>query len=124
MVRLCTEEGSIVCSTQIDIHSDDAFSLFASLMETEIIIEEWQFSYHRIYIRTLEILKRLKLTFLADFLRPSPLFMRVSEKLSKALFGQNGISYALFKGSKKKLMPLPPKLERPIERKQKHFVWE
>lgn len=124
LVRLCKQDGIIVCSTPIDIHSDDALHLFVSLMETEIIIDDWCFSYHRLYIRLLEILKKLRLTPLMKILRDSKAFLNCCEKISKAIWQNEGISHAIFRGRKKPLMPLPQKNEQPIERKEKRFIWE
>lgn len=124
LVRLSKHDGVIVCSTAIDIHSDDALSLFASLMETEIIIEEWVFSYHRLYIRTLQLLEKIKLSVLAKQLKKSRVFLNGCESISKAIWQKEGISHALFKGRKKPIMPLPKKSEEPIEHKSKRFVWE
>lgn len=49
--RLVKKEGFAVCSTPIDIYSDDALQRFASLAETEFDIEKWVFSYHYLWIK-------------------------------------------------------------------------
>lgn len=49
--RLLKADGSVVCSTAIDFHSEDALQRFANLAETEFKIEEWIFSYHALHIR-------------------------------------------------------------------------
>lgn len=124
LVRLVSKDGVIVCSTPIDIHSDEALQRFAGLMETEIIIDKWVFSYHRLFIRTIEVLEKLWLKPLANIVQNSQFLMDICEKISKAVWQNEGVSHALFLGRKKPLMPLPPKNEQPIERKDKRFVWE
>jgi chemotaxis methyl-accepting protein methylase len=49
--RLVKRTGHVVCSTAIDINSEDALQRFGSLAETEFEIEEWQFSYHLLLLR-------------------------------------------------------------------------
>ena len=49
--RLVKPEGYAVCSTPVDINSDDALQRFGALAETEFIIAVWVFSYHSFYIR-------------------------------------------------------------------------
>jgi 2-polyprenyl-3-methyl-5-hydroxy-6-metoxy-1,4-benzoquinol methylase len=124
LVRLSRDDSIIVVSTPVDIHSDEALNLFASLMETEIVIEEWLFSYHRLYIRTIEVLRKFRLNPIARLLRSSTFFMNICEKISKSIWQHAGISHAIFKGRKKPLMLLPPDSKRPIEHKNKRFVWE
>lgn len=51
LCRLIPENGHVVCSSPIDIHSEDAIQRFAALAETEFEIEEWVLSYHAYYIR-------------------------------------------------------------------------
>lgn len=51
LARLIHQKGLVVCSTAIDIHSDDALARFASLAETEFQIKKWIFSYHALHIR-------------------------------------------------------------------------
>lgn len=49
--RIVKPDGYIVCSTAVDINTDDAVQKFANLAETEFVIDQWIFSYHRLYIR-------------------------------------------------------------------------
>lgn len=49
--RLIKPNGYVVCSTSLDINSEDALQRFAMLAETEFIIEKWIFSHHYLYIR-------------------------------------------------------------------------
>lgn len=51
LARLVKRGGIVVCSTPIDINSEDALKRFAALAETELQIRRWKFSYHRLYIR-------------------------------------------------------------------------
>lgn len=49
--RLVKQDGHVVCSTAIDINSEDALQRFGSLVETEFEVIEWSFSHHLLLIR-------------------------------------------------------------------------
>jgi 2-polyprenyl-3-methyl-5-hydroxy-6-metoxy-1,4-benzoquinol methylase len=49
--RLVKPQGFVICSTAIDIDSEDALQKFGSLAETEFLINQWIFSHHLLYIR-------------------------------------------------------------------------
>lgn len=49
--RLVKKDGFVVCSTPIDIYSDEALQRFAALAETEFDIEKWVFGYHYLWIK-------------------------------------------------------------------------
>jgi len=51
LARLVKSEGFVVCSTSLDINTQDAVQSFGSLAETEFAISEWKFSYHALQIR-------------------------------------------------------------------------
>lgn len=51
LARILKPTGTLVCSSPLDFHSDDALQRFAALAESEFVIEEWKFSYHLLYIR-------------------------------------------------------------------------
>lgn len=51
VARLVKANGNVVCSTPIDILSDNALQRFAALAATELHIEKWSFSHHALYIR-------------------------------------------------------------------------
>jgi 2-polyprenyl-3-methyl-5-hydroxy-6-metoxy-1,4-benzoquinol methylase len=57
LARLVKLEGYVVCSTLIDINSEDALQRFANLAETEFKIEKWAFSYHLCYIKLIDFFK-------------------------------------------------------------------
>lgn len=124
LVKFSKQEGLIVCSTPIDVHTDEALSLFMGLMETEIIIEKSLFSYHRLSIRIVEFFKKIKLSILARFLENSKVFVAACEKISKAIWQDSGVSHVIFCGRKKPIMPLPPQGERPVEAKGKRSTWD
>lgn len=44
--RLVKHNGIVLCSTGIDIDSEDALQRFGDLAETEFLIEHWNFSHH------------------------------------------------------------------------------
>lgn len=50
LARLVKKDGYVVCSTPIDLNSEDALQGFASLAQTEIEFLDWIVSYHRLYI--------------------------------------------------------------------------
>jgi 2-polyprenyl-3-methyl-5-hydroxy-6-metoxy-1,4-benzoquinol methylase len=56
LCRLINPEGYVVCSSPIDINSEDAIQRFASLAETEFEIKNWILSYHAYHIRLLNLL--------------------------------------------------------------------
>jgi 2-polyprenyl-3-methyl-5-hydroxy-6-metoxy-1,4-benzoquinol methylase len=49
--RLIKPNGYVVCSTALDIDTEDPVERFAALAETEFTIEKWVLSYHAFYIR-------------------------------------------------------------------------
>lgn len=49
--RLVKADGFVVCSTALDIDSEDSLERFAALAETEFRIDQWVFSYHRLQIQ-------------------------------------------------------------------------
>jgi 2-polyprenyl-3-methyl-5-hydroxy-6-metoxy-1,4-benzoquinol methylase len=57
LVRIVDSEGYVVCSTPIDIQSEDALQQFAGLATTEIDIHKWVFSYHYLQIKFLDFFK-------------------------------------------------------------------
>lgn len=66
MSRLVKPEGQVVCSTLIDINSEDALQRFGALAETEFKIDQWVFSYHLCHIR------------ISDFFKAPSRFVRAS----------------------------------------------
>lgn len=58
LARLGKKEGKVVCSTAVDFDSDDSLEKFVTLAETEFTVEDHLFSYHRLYIKLMEFLKR------------------------------------------------------------------
>ncbi len=51
LARLVKGEGWVVCSTAVDIDSEDALQRFAALAETEFTVKKWILSYHRLSLR-------------------------------------------------------------------------
>jgi 2-polyprenyl-3-methyl-5-hydroxy-6-metoxy-1,4-benzoquinol methylase len=54
LTRLVKPEGYVVCSTAVDINTESPARIFGNLVRTELQIDEWQFSYHRVYLRLLK----------------------------------------------------------------------
>lgn len=50
LASLVKKEGYVICSTPLDTKSEDALERFAELAETELLITQWVFSYHRLYL--------------------------------------------------------------------------
>ena len=57
LARLVTNEGYVVCSTPLDINSEDALQRFLALAGTEFEILDWIFSYHHLHVRLSKLLK-------------------------------------------------------------------
>ena len=58
--RIVKSSGYVLCSTPIDIDSEDALERFSGLISTEFKIHEWKLSYHSLYLRLLDFLKAPK----------------------------------------------------------------
>lgn len=56
--RLVKPQGFIICSTALDIDTEDALQAFGDLVETEFHPLEWVFSYHAFLIRLKYLLKQ------------------------------------------------------------------
>lgn len=50
LARLVSNEGYVVCSTALDVHSEDALARYTQLAETELQITAWKVGYHRLWI--------------------------------------------------------------------------
>lgn len=55
--RIMKPTGYVVCSTKIDLDSDDSLERFKNLAETEFKFVSWIFSYHRYYIHLCDFIK-------------------------------------------------------------------
>lgn len=51
LARLVKSDGIVVCSTDLDINTEDPLNRFAALAETEFTIDKWILSYHRLFLR-------------------------------------------------------------------------
>lgn len=51
LCRIVKPKGHVVCSTALDLNSDDALQRFAGLAETEFSIDSWALSYHRLFVK-------------------------------------------------------------------------
>lgn len=49
--RIVKADGLIVCSTALDLDSEDALERFEALAKTEFDIDKWIFSHHRLMIK-------------------------------------------------------------------------
>ena len=116
LARLVKPQGSLICSTPIDIHSEDALERFIHLAETEFEIEKWVFSYHAYFIR----LTRLLASPLSRFVRQSRWLLLLLEKVCRLFSAENGISHVILLGRRRPLYTPP----EPPAFKQKRRVWE
>ncbi|MEM1282549.1 MAG: class I SAM-dependent methyltransferase [Chlamydiota bacterium] len=57
LARVVNAEGYVICSTPIDIQSENALERFAELASTEFNITKWTFSYHYLQIKFLDFFK-------------------------------------------------------------------
>jgi len=51
LARLVKKDGVILCSTPLDIYSEDALNRFLTLAETELTLFDWYFSHHFLWIK-------------------------------------------------------------------------
>ncbi len=169
LARVVKPEGLVVCSTAVDIHSDDSLERFHSLAGTEFEPLEWLFSYHRLTLQLLNFFKA-SLHFVQAAQDPecrhselkkrtgtgrwwfsvnsSPagslpwriiqyLFypivyllsqhrttLIVLEKICRIIYGDSGISHALFIGKRKRVFQPLQNASPPVEMKHKKQVWE
>jgi 2-polyprenyl-3-methyl-5-hydroxy-6-metoxy-1,4-benzoquinol methylase len=57
LCRVIKPEGQVLCSTPIDIYSEDAFDRFAALAETEFKIHTWMTNHYALYLKMLHFFK-------------------------------------------------------------------
>jgi 2-polyprenyl-3-methyl-5-hydroxy-6-metoxy-1,4-benzoquinol methylase len=101
--RIVKKEGFVVCSTGLDIHSEDALEIFQALLQTEFDIDECLLSYHALHIKIRNILKTLLLTPLSYLWRHNRRMLVLCEKLTKALNEDSGVSHAICIGKRRAL---------------------
>lgn len=58
--RLVKANGKVLCSTPLDLRTEDAVQAFADLAETEFQIEHWALSYHLCFLYLLDFLEAPK----------------------------------------------------------------
>jgi len=88
LCRLAKPEGYVVCSSLIDIYSDEAIDRFAALAESEFSIEKWALSYHYLWTR------------FVDFFQAPERFVKASKDpllRSKELRKRRSMSQAWFR---------------------------
>ncbi len=56
LARLVKPTGYVVCSTPLDIHSEDALQRLSELAHTEFNVIEWVYSYHALYQRLIDFI--------------------------------------------------------------------
>ena len=169
LARLVKKDGIVLCSTSLELNSENALERFAALAETEFEIEEWVLRYDLLWIkfchffemptlfikmsqndfeRNKEVEKRKgfgKFWFkintstpllllwrlinpisksIAKVLRQSEWLVNFLEKITKFIWDESGISYAMLIGKRRPMIfPLPAN-ELPVEMKHKREVWD
>jgi len=119
--RLLKNDGRIICSTELDLNSEDALERLNALAETEFTIDLWVFSHHRLFLRLCQFLKWIGCP--TSRLRQSSFAMNFFEKICRFLYPEKGISHALFMGKRRPMtFPLPAK-EIPREMPHKRELW-
>ncbi|SCA62990.1 hypothetical protein SCG7109_AG_00260 [Chlamydiales bacterium SCGC AG-110-M15] len=85
--RLLTLDGSVICSSALDVMSVDALHRFMKLVETEFCILELQFSHHRLYQHIQNLLK-MPSKYVEAWNKPSIRHRESEERkgLAKSLF--------------------------------------
>lgn len=86
--RLIKPDGYMICSTPLDINTEDPLERLIAMAETEFIIEQWQLSHHKWTIR------------LHDFFKAPARFVRGWKKKSyrdQQLSMRHSISYWWFR---------------------------
>ncbi|MCB1112467.1 MAG: class I SAM-dependent methyltransferase [Chlamydiales bacterium] len=124
LARVVKDEGYVVCSTALDIDTDDALQRFAELAETELIVTDWSLSYHALYIRLKRFCRYLPLKGLHSWLDQSKKVLLFLEKITRLFWSETGMSHAIFIAKRKPLIPDTPIEFQPTERKHKKQVWE
>lgn len=120
LARLLKPNGILICSTPIDIQTDNGIERFAQLAETEFTIIEWKISFHALWMRLEKLLpKGIKNKF-----NKSKRSLSLMESLSRFFLSENGISHAIFAARIKPLFKAIPQTEQSQLRPTKKQLWE
>lgn len=106
--RLINPEGIAVCSTVLDLYSENALERFAALAETEFTIKEWLFRYDLLWIKC------------CHFFEASALFIKAGSdnfERKKELKKRKALSHLWFKWNTTKLFILFWRLIHPISKR-------
>lgn len=49
--RVVNKDGKVICSTAIDIYSEDALERFVEFAQTEFDFDDWYLSYHKLHLK-------------------------------------------------------------------------
>jgi 2-polyprenyl-3-methyl-5-hydroxy-6-metoxy-1,4-benzoquinol methylase len=88
--RIVKKEGYVICSTGLDIYTEDPLEIFESLLQTEFVVEEWRYSHHAWHIRM-------------NLWRNNRRFLLWCEKMTKMFQEESGISHAICLAKRKTL---------------------
>ncbi len=119
--RVVKKAGYIVCSSPLDIYSEDTLTIFDSLFKTEFVIHERILSYHSLHIRIRDFLEAparvakqktsrfwraiaIMLTPLTYIFRHNIRVLTACETLSKIFKDEDGVSHVICLGTRKPLV--------------------
>lgn len=124
--RLIKRDGTVLCSTPIDINAEDSLSRFTALVQTEFKISKWVFSNHRLHIRLCNFFESPILQYISKplsyILRQNRWLMLITEKICRFFWSDSGISHAIFIGKRRPLIETTK--ETPKLKLGKKQVWE
>lgn len=95
--RIVKKDGYIICSTPLDIDSENPLAIFEALFQTEFEIVESIYSYHAWQIKIRNALKYLGIPFLKN----NRTFLLAMEHMTKFFKGEKGMSHVICLGKRK-----------------------
>lgn len=128
LYRLLKPEGRLICSTPLDYRTDGALESFATLIDTEFEVIEWEVSHHAYLLSLLNLFGKAR--FLAPihrFLsnnRPFALFL---ESICRAISPDTGVTHAICIAKCKSLnttQPVDMDRMEPQNQRLRRRVWE
>lgn len=120
--RVVVTDGVVVCSTVLDLGTDNPLGRFAQLADTEFEPLAWILSYHRAFLRFCKGCDKVS-TKLGGWMRQNHFMRNVLESISRFFLSEESASHVIFVGKKRPLVfPLPPN-EIPVVRPGKRETW-
>lgn len=123
--RLIKKDGIVICSTPLDIDSENALERFIALFKTEFNIVDQRLSYHRLFIKFCRIFNWIKP--LKNWLKQSRRTLLILEKVCKFLWPESGVSHVILVGKRRSLLEDTAQLDdhnQQVTSKRKERKWE